>query len=94
MLLLTVSAPEARAQKPTPDTTASRQDTTGLATTSTVTFLSGAEIYVGAGRQEGLLEGTELFVVRRDSVASTLQVKFLASHQSSCEVFGAPTTSR
>jgi len=85
MLLLSVSAPEARAQNPTRDTTASRQDTTA-ATTSTVTFVSGAEIYVGAGRQEGLLEGAELVVVRRDSVASTLRVKFLASHQSSCEV--------
>lgn len=55
-------------------------------TTSTVTFLSGAEIYVGVGRQEGLIEGAELSVVRRDSVVSTLRVKFLSSHQSSCEV--------
>jgi len=67
-------------QQPTRALTASRRDT------SSVTFVSGPEIYVGAGRQEGLIEGAELFVVRRDSVVSTLRVKFVASHQSSCEV--------
>ena len=51
-----------------------------------MTFVSGAEIYVGAGRREGLLDGAELYVVRRDSVVSTLRVKFLSSHQASCEV--------
>ncbi|MGE5802793.1 MAG: hypothetical protein ACM358_11090 [Gemmatimonadota bacterium] len=53
---------------------------------TTVTFVTGAEIYVGAGRQEGLTEGASLSVMRRDSVVATLRVKFLASHQSSCEV--------
>jgi hypothetical protein len=51
-----------------------------------VTFVTATEIYVGAGRQEGLSEGAELSVVRRDSVIATLRVKFLASHQSSGEV--------
>jgi hypothetical protein len=65
-----------------------RATTTGDSTTatSTVTFVSGAEIYVGAGRQAGLVEGSELDVVRRDSVISTLRVKYVASQQSSCEV--------
>ncbi len=81
----TDSTAKARAQQPTRDATASRQGTTA-ATTSTVTFVSGAEIYVGAGRREGLIEGSELVVVRRDSAVSTLRVRFLASHQSSCEV--------
>ena len=58
----------------------------GLPATSTVTFVSGTEIYVAAGRQEGLTEGAEVSVVRRDSVVATLRVKFLASHQASCEV--------
>jgi hypothetical protein len=53
---------------------------------TTVTFVSGAEIYVGVGRREGLLDSAELYVVRRDSVVSTLRVKFLSSHQASCEV--------
>jgi hypothetical protein len=56
--------------------------------TSSVTFISGAEIYIGAGRHEGLVEGAELTVVRRDSAVSTLKVKFVSSHQSSCEVVG------
>src|SRR4029077_8445147 len=81
----TDSTAKARAQQPTRASTASRPGTAAV-TTSTVTFLSGAEIYVGAGRQEGLIEGAELVVVRRDSVVSTLRVKFVSSHQSSCEV--------
>ena len=76
-ILLSGAAPEARAQKPARDTTA---------TVSTITFMSGTDIYVGAGRQEGLTEGAELSVVRRDSVVSTLRVKVVSSHQSSCEV--------
>jgi len=58
----------------------------GVRATSTVTFVSGTEIYVAAGRQDGLTEGAEVSVVRRDSVVATLRVKFLASHQASCEV--------
>jgi hypothetical protein len=54
--------------------------------TATVTFVSGAEIYVGAGRQAGLVEGAELSVIRRDSTVATLRVKFVSSRQSSCEV--------
>lgn len=79
------STAQAHAQQPTRDTTAARPGTT------TVTFLSGAEVYVGAGRKEGLIEGSELSVVRHDSVVSTLRVKFLASHQSSCEVVRGAT---
>ena len=85
LLLFPVLTSEARAQQLTGVPAAVPKDTTA-ATTATVTFLSGAEIYVGAGRQEGLIEGEELAVVRRDSVVSTLRVKFLSSHQSSCEV--------
>jgi len=51
-----------------------------------VTFLSGTEVYVGAGRKEGLIEGSDLSVIRHGLVVATLRVKFLASHQSSCEV--------
>lgn len=67
---------------------ASRDTTPGR---TTVTFLSGSAIYVGAGLREGLTEGATLSVIRRDSVVATLRVKFLASHQSSCEVMRGVT---
>jgi hypothetical protein len=56
-----------------------------------VTYLSGSAIYVGAGLREGLTEGAKLSLVRRDSVVGTLRVKFLASHQASCEVVSGVT---
>jgi hypothetical protein len=56
-----------------------------------VTFISGSSIYVGAGLREGLTEGAKLSVVRRDSVVGTLRVKFLASHQASCDVVSGVT---
>jgi len=85
----TDSSAPARPEPPPRRTTASGQaaDTS----TATVTFLSGGEIYVGAGRQAGLLEGAELVVVRRDSVISTLRVKYVASQQSSCDVIRGGT---
>jgi len=53
---------------------------------STVAFISGAEYYVGAGRLDGLVEGTEISVYHGDAVVGMLKVKFLASHRASCEV--------
>jgi hypothetical protein len=53
--------------------------------------MSGTEIYVGAGRLDGLLEGAEIQVMRRDTAASTLRVKFVSSHQASCEVVKGAT---
>jgi len=49
-----------------------------------VTYLSGAEIYVSAGRRDGLMDSAEVRVVRHDSTVATLRVKFLASHQAAC----------
>jgi hypothetical protein len=60
-----------------PDTAAHR---------TTVTFISGTEIYIGAGRLDGLLEGSEVSVMQGDEVVGTLRVKFLASHRSACVV--------
>ena len=85
-------SPTAPAQAPAPalgPTTSQRGAAAPADTTpgrTTVTFLSGAMIYVGAGRREGLTEGAQLSLMRRDSVVATLRVKFLASHQASCEV--------
>ncbi len=81
----------AAAPKPMVDSATANRDTTA-ATMSTVTFMSGTEIYVGAGRLDGLDVGAQLFVIQRDSVVSTLRVKFLASHQASCEVIAGTTS--
>jgi hypothetical protein len=53
---------------------------------SNISFISGTEIYIAAGRQDGLVEGSEVVVVRGDTVVATLRVKFLASHKSDCEL--------
>lgn len=66
------------------------QDTTATRLAS-VTYLAGPSIYVSAGRADGLVEGQELSVIRQDSVAATLRVVFLSSHQSSCEVIRGVT---
>ena len=71
-----------------PLATSPRDSTPGR---TTVTFLSGSAIYVGAGLREGLTEGATLSLVRRDSVVATLRVKFIASHQASCEVLSGVT---
>ena len=89
-----VAAAPAPAPALAPGPTASRRAASSADTTpgrTTVTFISGAAIYVGAGRREGLTEGAQLSVVRRDSVIAKLRVKFLASHQASCEVLGGGT---
>lgn len=81
----------ASAQQTGADTTrAAWQDTTAASTT-TVTFMSGTEIYVGAGRLDGLDVGAIVSVLQRDSVVATLRVKFLASHQASCEIVAGST---
>jgi hypothetical protein len=54
--------------------------------TATVTYVQGTSIYVGAGRTNGIDEGSELFLIRHDSVLATLKVRYLSSHQSASEV--------
>ncbi len=79
-----------------PDAVPSAQDTAPsapdtAAVISSVTFISGTEIYIGAGRQDGLVEGSVVEVIRGDSTVATLRVKFLASHKSNTElVKGTP----
>lgn len=51
-----------------------------------VTYVSGAQIYVGAGRSEGVREGMELTVLRGDTAVATLQVQFVSSSQAACVV--------
>jgi hypothetical protein len=51
-----------------------------------VTFVSGGQIYVSAGREHGVAEGMELVVLRGDTVAATLRVQFVSSRQAACVV--------
>jgi len=69
---------------------ASEPDT--AAQLSTVTFISGTEVYIGAGRLDGLAEGSEVEVLQNDAVVATMRVKFLASHRSACEVTSGTAT--
>jgi hypothetical protein len=72
-----------------PDTMPAAPDT--AAVISSISFISGTEIYIAAGRMDGLVEGSEVEVVRGDSTVATLRVKFLASHKSNTELLkGTP----
>jgi hypothetical protein len=51
-----------------------------------VTYLVGSSVYVDAGRDRGLTEGTELAVYRDGQHIGTLVVTYLSSRRSSCEV--------
>lgn len=51
-----------------------------------VAYVSGGQIYVSAGRADGLVEGSELTVVRGDSVIATLRVRYLSSTGAACDV--------
>lgn len=75
-------------QQPSRDTTTAPDS--GRVTT-TVTFVSGAEVYVGAGRLDGLVEGMELTVVRAGAAVATLRVRFLSSHRAACELVRGAT---
>lgn len=58
---------------------------------STVTYISGASVYVGAGRADGIREGASLEVLRRGVVIATLRAVFLASHSTSGEIVTSTT---
>ena len=64
------------------------QDTTATRTAA-VTYLAGTSVYVGAGRDAGVAEGTLLTVFRGAATIATLKVVFLSSRQASCEVVSA-----
>ena len=78
-----VPPPNADPTMPVRDSVSTTPDT--AAVVSTVAFISGVEYYVGAGRLDGLAEGTEISVYHGDAVVGMLKVKFLASHRASCE---------
>ena len=49
-----------------------------------VTYVSGTSYYVSRGREDGLLEGSDVLVVRGDSTVARLRVQYLSSHQAAC----------
>ena len=62
---------------------AQAQDTTTVGTAK-VTYVSGPSFYISAGRQDGLIEGSEIQVLEGDSTVARLRVRYLSSHQSEC----------
>jgi hypothetical protein len=50
-----------------------------------IVYLSGATIYVDAGRDRGLREGDSLQVVRGGATIAWLRVSYLSSHKASCD---------
>ena len=56
-----------------------------------VTYVSGPQIYVGAGRSDGIVEGMELALLRGDTVAAVLRVQFVSSRQAACVVVRGAT---
>jgi hypothetical protein len=54
-----------------------------------ITYLSGASVYVGAGRLDGVREGMSLEVIRSGSVIATVRILFLSSRSSAGEVASA-----
>ena len=60
-----------------------RRDSTRM---TTVTYISGQSVYVGAGRADGIREGMALEVMRGGLVIATLRTIYLASRSSSGEI--------
>jgi hypothetical protein len=51
--------------------------------TALVTYISGQSVYVGAGRADGVREGTAIEVRRAGTVIATIRAEYLSSHSSS-----------
>jgi hypothetical protein len=56
-----------------------------------ITYLMGSTVYLDAGREDGLVEGHELRVVRGGQRIAALRVSSLASHRAACSVEGTVT---
>jgi len=59
--------------------------------TAPVSYVSGTTVYVAAGRADGLVEGQELRISRKDGGGATLKVLYLSSRQASCEIVRGAT---
>ena len=82
-ILCCVLARMSGAQQPPALRSAASNDSTRMAV---VTYISGQSVYVGAGRADGVAEGTSLEVLRNKVVIATVRATFLSSHSSSGEI--------
>ncbi len=57
--------------------------------TAHVTYLTASSVYVDAGREEGILQGDPIQVVREGQVIATLRVVFVSAHRASCSIVNA-----
>lgn len=64
----------------------------GPAARARITYLSGNVAYVDAGRDEGLVEGMIVRVVRNGTAVADLTVTDLASHRAACAIPAGVTT--
>ena len=55
-----------------------------------VTYVSGASVYVNAGLDDGLQEGSRLDVIRRGTAVAVLRATDLSSHRAVCSLAGGP----
>jgi hypothetical protein len=51
-----------------------------------VTYVVGGSYYINKGRQDGLVEGSEVLILHGDSTVAQLRVQYLSSHQSVCQL--------
>ena len=86
-VLLAMCAPSLAAQRPTVAVVADSSMRMAV-----VTYLSGQSVYVGAGRTDGVREGTTMQVVRGGSVIATLRAVFLSSRSTSCEIVSSTSS--
>ena len=84
-----VYAQDSTAARPPAGATATAGDS--ATRTAPVSYVSGTTVYVAAGRADGLVEGQELRINRKDGGGATLKVAFLSSRQASCEIVSGAT---
>jgi hypothetical protein len=58
----------------------------GQAAMARVTFLTTSSVYVSAGKEEGLVQGSRVDVLRGGRSVAQLSVAFLSTHQASCRL--------
>ena len=57
--------------------------------TAHVTYLAGRSVYIDAGRDDGLLPGATVQLVREGRVVATLRVEYLSTHRAACSIVAA-----
>ena len=60
--------------------------TGSVAATHKITYLTGTTAYIDAGRDEGIVEGARIDVVRGGKVFTVLLVTDVSSHRAACAI--------